>query len=259
VALYGIVVGGLYAFQRKLIYVPDTNRPELEPLGIADARAIEIATQDGLRLLAWYVAPPAGRPVIAYFPGNGGNLSYREGRFARFVAAGFGALFMEYRGYGGNPGSPTEAGLFADGRAAVDFLLGQNIPGAHIVLFGESLGTGVAVQVASERAVGAVVLEAPYSSVADVAQRRYPFVPVRRLIKDRFDSMARIGKVRAPILVLLAGRDAIVPPVFGRALFDAAPEPKQLWEAPEAGHENLREFGALDVAEDFIRRHVGGR
>jgi uncharacterized protein len=262
-ALYGVFVGGLYAFQRRLIYVPNTSPPVLDQLGIAGARAVEVVTKDGLRLLAWYVAPPPGRPVIVYFHGNAGNLNSREGRFARFAAAGFGALFLEYRGYGGNPGSPTEAGLFLDGHAAVDFLTAQNIPPERIVLFGESLGTGVAVQVASERPaelpIGAVVLEAPYSSIADVAQRRYPLVPVRRLIKDKFDSMAQIAAVRAPVLVLLAGRDVVVPPEFGQALFDAAAEPKQLWVAAEAGHENLREFGALDVAEDFIRRYVSDR
>jgi fermentation-respiration switch protein FrsA (DUF1100 family) len=228
-------------------------------LGIAALRAVEITTGDGLRLLAWYLPAPADRPVVAYFHGNGGNLGYREARMMQFAAAGFGALFLEYRGYGGNPGSPTEDGLYIDARATLDFLSAQGVDPARLVLYGESLGTGVAVRMASERSVGALVLEAPFSSIADVAQQRYWFVPVRFLLKDKFDSMTRIGTVRAPILMLLGERDRIVPPQFGRALFAAAPEPKELWLAPDGGHEDLRHFGGLDAAVDFIRRKLPGR
>jgi len=258
-ALYCLAAAGLFAFQRKLLYVPDTQRPDLARLGIPDLRAVEIATRDGLNLLAWYLPAQGDRPVIAYFHGNGGHLGYREGRMGAFAAASFGALFLEYRGYGGNPGSPTEDGLYDDARAALDFLGAQGVDPARLVLYGESLGTGVAVRMASERPVGALVLETPYSSVADVAARRYWMFPVRLLIKDRFDSMARIGAVRAPILVLLGGRDVIVPPQFGRALFAAAPEPKELWLAQDGGHEDLRHFGGLDAAIAFIERTMAGR
>ena len=259
VVLYGLTAAGLSVFQRKLIYRPDTRRPDMAQLGIAALRAVEIETSDGLRLLAWYLPPHADRPTVAYFHGNGGNLGYREGRVRELAAAGFGALFLEYRGYGGNPGSPTEPGLYIDGRAALDFLGAHGVDPARLVLYGESLGTGVAVRIASERPVGALVLEAPFSSIADIAQQRYPIFPVRRLLKDSFDSMARIGAVRAPILVLLGGRDRVVPPQFGRALFDAAPEPKELWLAQDGGHEDLRQFGGLDAAIDFIRRRVPAR
>src|SRR5262249_12993473 len=160
---------------------------------VAAVREVTLATADGLALLAWYLPPPAGRPVIVYYHGNGGHLGYRHGRMARFHAAGYGALFPEYRGYGRHPGRAGEGGLYADARAALDFLAAQGIAPAHVVLFGESLGCGVAVRMASERAVGAVVLEAPYSSVADVAQSHYPFVPARLLLKDRFDAVSRIA------------------------------------------------------------------
>jgi fermentation-respiration switch protein FrsA (DUF1100 family) len=259
VGLYLLVAAGLFVFQRKLLYAPDTRRPDMAHLGLASLRTVELETSDGLRLLAWYLPPPAGRPVIAYFHGNGGNLQYRDGRMTKFAAAGLGVLFLEYRGYGGNPGSPTEEGLYRDARAALDFLSAQGVDPARVALYGESLGTGVAVRMASEHPVGAVVLEAPYSSVADVAQQRYWFVPVRLLLKDPFDSMARIGAVRAPILVLLGALDVIVPVKFGRALFDAAPEPKELWLSPDAGHEDLPEFGGLDAAIAFIERAVSGR
>jgi fermentation-respiration switch protein FrsA (DUF1100 family) len=256
VLVYALIAAALFAFQRQLLYVPDTNRPDRAQTGVADLREVALATADGLQLLAWYLPPPAGRPVIVYYHGNGGHLGYRDGRPARFHAAGYGALFPEYRGYGGNPGRPTEDGLYTDARAALDFVAAQGIAPERIVLFGESLGTGIAVRMASERPVGAVVLEAPYSSIADVAQSHYPIVPVRLLLKDRFDAMARIGQVHAPILVLLGGRDVIVPARFGRRLYDAANQPKTVWEAPDGGHEDLPDHGSFEAVFAFLRSAI---
>lgn len=257
-ALYLLAAIALTLLQRQLIYAPNRQRPDRAEVAVSNLQEVTVTTADGLRLLAWYVPPAEGRPVIVYFHGNGGHIGYRHRRLERFVGAGYGALFPEYRGYGGNPGSPTEAGMFIDARAALDFLAAQGIAPSRIVLYGESLGTGVAVQIASERASGALVLETPFSSVADVAQRRYPIFPVRLLLKDPFDAKSRIGLVRAPILMMLAGRDTIVPIQFGRALYDAAPEPKEMWINPEAGHVDLYELGGLDAALDFIRRRVPG-
>src|SRR5207244_11402434 len=143
--------------------------------------------------------------------------------------------------------------------AAPDFLAAQAIAPPRIALFGESLGTAVAVRMASERAVGVLVLESPFTSIADVAQNHYPFVPAKWLLKDRFETLAHIGAVRAPILVLQGSRDRVVPPEFGRRLYDAAPEPKEIWIAPEGGHEDLRTFGAIDIAIAFVRKHIPTR
>jgi fermentation-respiration switch protein FrsA (DUF1100 family) len=252
--LYLAVVGALYAFQRDLLYLPDPSRPDAARIGLPTLREVALATPDGLRLLAWYVPPPAGAPVIAYLHGNAGHIGYRAERLRRFVAEGFGVLFIEYRGYGSNPGRPTEEGLLIDARVGLDFLGASGIGPDRLVLYGESLGSGVAVRVATERPVAALVLESPYTSVAAIAQQRYPFVPIDALLKDRFDASARIGLVAAPILVLQGGHDTIVPVELGRLLFAAAPMPKKLWAAPEADHYNLASFGALDVAIDFIRR-----
>jgi fermentation-respiration switch protein FrsA (DUF1100 family) len=256
IAIYILIAAALFVFQRDLLYVPDTSRPDRAQTHVAAVRDIEIATADGLRLLAWYLPPADGRPLIVYFHGNGGHLGYRDGRMTRFNADGFGALFPEYRGYGGNPGHPSEEGLYTDARAALDFVATQGIDPARVVIFGESLGSGVAVRLASERQVGAVVLETAYSSIADVAQDRFPFLPVRWLLRDRFDAISKIAAIRAPILVLLGGEDVIVPPRFGRRLFEAAREPKQLWIAPEGGHGDLPELGSFDVVSAFIRKHL---
>ena len=256
-AAYGVLVGGLYVFQRHLLYFPDVRRPELGDLAALGVREIILKTADGLSLLSWYLPPRDGRPVIAYFHGNGGHIGYRAERLRRFARTGYGVLMAEYRGYGGNPGTPSERGLVADGVAVLDFLGGEGITPNRLVIYGESLGTGVAVPLAAQREVAGVILEAPFTSVAEVAQHHYSFIPASALVRDRFDSLARIGDVKGPILVLHGERDRIVPVRFGRALFEAAPQPKELWLAPEAGHEDLVRYGAFEAVLDFVRRRVG--
>jgi uncharacterized protein len=256
-AAYGVLVGGLYVFQRHLLYFPDVARPELGDLAALGVREIAIRTADGLSLLSWYLPPRDGRPVIAYFHGNGGHIGYRAERLRWFARTGYGVLMAEYRGYGGNPGTPSERGLVADGAAVLDFLGGEGMTPNQLVIYGESLGSGVAVPLATQREVAGVILEAPFTSVAEVAQHHYSFIPASALLRDRFDSLARIGDVKAPILVLHGERDRIVPVRFGRALFDAAPQPKELWLAPEAGHEDLVRYGAFEAVLDFVRRRVG--
>jgi hypothetical protein len=256
-AAYGVLVGGLYVFQRHLLYFPDPSRPELADLAALGVREITLKTADGLSLLSWYVPPRDNRPVIAYLHGNGGHIGYRAERLRWFARNGYGVLMAEYRGYGGNPGTPTERGLIADGAAALDFVGGEGIAPNRLVIYGESLGSGVAVALAAGRRVASLILEAPFTSVAEVAQHHYSFIPASTLVRDRFDSLAKIGQVRAPILVLHGERDRVVPLRFGRALFDAAPEPKELWLAREAGHEDLVRYGALEAVLDFLRRRVG--
>jgi hypothetical protein len=163
----------------------------------------------------------------------------------------------EYRGYGGNAGTPSESGLVADGAAALDFLDGEGIAPNRLVIYGESLGSGVAVFLAAQREVASLILEAPFTSVAEVAQHHYSFIPASALLRDRFDSRAKIGNVRVPILVLHGERDRVVPLRYGRALFDVAPDPKELWLSREAGHEDLVRYGALEAVLDFLRRRVG--
>ena len=254
---YVAIVAGLFIYQRQLLYLPDPRRPQLGDLGTLGVGEVTIVTADQLSLLAWYRQPDRSRPVIVYFHGNGGHIGYRAERMRHFAEAGYGVLMSEYRGYAGNPGSPSEAGLLADGEAALDFLRAQGVELHRVLLYGESLGSGVAVYLATRTDIAALILEAPYTSIAAVAQYHYRFLPVAFLLHDHFESLSRIGRVKAPILVLHGGRDPVVPARFSKALYEAAPEPKEIWFAVDAGHEDLAHFGALDAAFDFIGRHIG--
>ena len=249
---YGVLVGGLYIFQRNLLYFPDVRRPRLGELATLGVREVKLATAGGLSLLSWYLPPRDCRPVIVYFHGNGGHIEYRRDRLLSFAQSGYGVLMVEYRGYGGNPGTPSESGLLADAAAALDFLGSSGVETDRLVLYGESLGSGVAVRLAAQHQIAALILEAPFTSIADVAQFHYPFVPASVLVRDRFDSLSRIAAVRAPILILHGERDRVVPVRYGRALFDAAPQPKQFWLAREGRHEDLARFGALEAVRNFL-------
>jgi fermentation-respiration switch protein FrsA (DUF1100 family) len=184
----------------------------------AGARAL------GLGLLAWLLPPPGEGPVLLFLHGNGGHIGHRTERIRRFAAQGWGALLVEYRGYGGTPGTPSEAGLRLDAAAGLAALRGRGIPDGRIVLWGDSLGSGLATWLAARERLGAVVLETPYTSIAAVAKRRYPFAPVEALLRDRFDSLVHMPAIRSPVLVLVGARDVVVPPDMGHAIHAAAPD-----------------------------------
>jgi fermentation-respiration switch protein FrsA (DUF1100 family) len=254
---YALVVAVLYLVQRRLLYFPDTRRPALGDLAPIGVREVTLRTEDGLSLLSWYLPSPDHAPVIVYFHGNGGYIGHRRERLQQFAAAGFGVLMAEYRGYGGNPGSPSETGLMADARAALALLDAQRIAPDRRVVYGESLGCGVAVQLAADHPIAALILESPYTSIADVAQYHYPFVPVRWLLHDRFDALSRIGAITAPSLFLQADRDPVIPARFGRALYAAAQEPKHLWSVASGGHEDVGRLGGIAAAVAFVRKQFG--
>lgn len=218
-------------------------------------RPVTLQTEDGLALLAWWAPPRApDRPVIVFFHGNAGHIGYRGPKLRIFLDRGYGVLIPAWRGYSGNPGKPHEAGLYADGRAALRFLDEQEIPDAQRVFYGESLGAAVAVELAAGGAGGAMVLEAPFTALPEVAAAHYPIFPARRLVKDRFDSAAKIGRVRIPMLVVHGERDAVVPVRFGRALLAAANEPKEGAFIANAGHNDLYRFGVSGRVIGFIDR-----
>jgi fermentation-respiration switch protein FrsA (DUF1100 family) len=256
VLLVGYVgaVAVLYVVQRALMYFPDTERTPPAAAGLPAAQEILLDTADGERLIAWHVPPRGDRPVVLYLHGNGGALSHRAERFRALTADGTGLVAVDYRGYGGSSGRPTEAGLSIDAETAYAFAAARYLA-ASIAVWGESLGTGVAVALAAERPIGRLVLEAPFTSAVDLAARRYPFVPVRWLMKDQFRSDLHIAAVAAPLLVLHGARDTIVPIEYGERLFGLAREPKRFARFPQGEHEDLDRFGALATVKTFLDDH----
>jgi fermentation-respiration switch protein FrsA (DUF1100 family) len=233
------------------MYFPETIHTTPAQAGLPEAEEVPLKASDGVPITAWYVKPQDGKPVIVYFHGNGGALRDHVGRFKKLVGAGIGLVALEYRGYGGNPGSPSERGLIADGEAAYAFAAAR-YPIKQIVLWGESLGSGVAVAVAAEKPVGRLILEAPFTSAAAVAAIRYWYLPVRLLMKDQFHSDRRIGKVKAPLLILHGVHDHVVPYAMGERMFELANKPKHIVRFLDGGHENLDANGALDAVARFI-------
>lgn len=257
IALYLATLLLLYLFQRSILFVPNAEQPDLTAAGLAGVMgSIRTVREDGVELLAWY-RPAAGNPtpVLLYFHGNAGHIGHRADRVLPYLEAGLGVLLVEYSGYGGNPGRPTEPGLYADARAAIDFLAQQGIGPDRMLFYGESLGTAIAVQMAVERGCAALVLEAPFTSIGAVAQSRYWMFPVRALVRDKFDSLSKIPRVTSPLFVMHGERDRVVPIRFGRELFDAATAPKEARWFEAGTHVNFDELGGSAAVLQFLRRH----
>lgn len=242
----------LYFGQRGLLYFPDSRPPDAGGLAAAGLKPLSV-TADGLQLTSWY-APPAGRTLsVVRFHGNAGHHGQRLSLMRPFLEAGYGVVLVAYPGYGGNPGSPSEASFHAVGRATLDALAAHGLPAERLVLFGESLGSGVATALAVERRVAGVILQAPFTSVADRAQEIYFFVPAKLLVRDRFDNLSRIARLGAPLLIVHGERDATVPAAHGRRLLAAAREPKRGIFVASAGHNDLESFGLAALVLDFLK------
>jgi len=241
----------VYVAQRSLMYFPDTAHVLPAAAGLPEAEEVPLTAGDGVRIAAWHVPPRDGKPVILYFHGNGGALRFRVTRFRRLIADGIGLVALEYRGYGGSGGNPSEQGLIADAQAAYHFAAGH-YPPQQLVLWGESLGSGVAIALAADRPVGRVILEAPFTSAVALGARHYWYLPVRLLMKDQFRSDLRIGKVKAPLMIMHGVNDRVVPYAMGEQLFELANKPKHFVRFLDGGHEDLDDNGGLDAVARFL-------
>lgn len=252
--IYATLLSGMYVIQRDLQYFPSNHDPLPAAVGLIGTERIQLSTADGETVVLWFSPPEPGRPVILFLHGNAGSIADRADRFAFYQARGYGIAFLSWRGYGGSTGSPSETGFLADGKTAYDHLRGLGVSPDRIALVGESLGTGVAVQLAAANPVGAVVLEAPFSAAVDVARAAYPWLPVGLLMKDQFRSRDHIARVRAPILILHGDRDGVVPPGFGKRLYEAAQDPKTFLSLGPVGHEALFDPATWAAGADFVDR-----
>lgn len=232
---YTAICALMYASQDELLY-PGYGHVSGPPA--ADGPPIQVVTldtPDGERLVGWWLPPQPGQPTFLMFNGNGVGLAADGARWAELSLRGAGFLTVAYRGYDGSTGRPREADLIADAHLAYDWLA-ERVPPSDIIIEGFSLGSGVAVALAADRPARALVLEAPYSAIVDVAAATYPWLPVRLFMRDRFLSRDRIGRVDMPVLIVHGDHDTVVPIEQGRALYALARSPKRFVRVPGAGH-----------------------
>ena len=256
VAFIAALLALIWTMQRRLMYFPTSGVPTPTEIGLSDVEPVTFETTDGLRLNGWFVAASGTSPrvTIVVFNGNAGNRGHRGPLAAALHRHGLQVLLVDYRGYGDNPGTPTENGLAADSRAARSYLTGRpDVDRSRIVYFGESLGTAVAVNLAVEHPPAALVLRSPFTSIADVGRHHYPFLPVRLLLRDRFAALDQIRRIRVPLLVIAGARDQIVPIGHSRRLFDAAAAPKALLVFPDADHNDDALLAGDEMVQAIVR------
>lgn len=249
-ALYLLLLIGLFFGQRALIYPAPPGATHSPPPGFA---AVRLDTEDGLRLAAAYRAASREQVTILFFHGNGDSLAGAEVATRGLAAAGYGVLLVEYRGYAGNPGSPDEQGLYRDGRAALAWLRQRGIASSRIVIMGNSLGSGVATAMAAETPAAGLVLVSGFTSMDDVVAPLYPWLPVRQLLRDRFDNRARLAKVTAPILLLHGTGDRLIPSRHSVTLAGAGKR-VTLGLVPGAGHDLAYMPKAQAMVVEWLRR-----
>ena len=233
--LWALAVAALWALQGKLIFQSDDRMLGDPPPDLPGFSRALLETADGLSLVFWQASPQPGMPVILYFHGNGGNAGDRAESLLPLVQQGYGLVLAEYRGYGGNGGKPTEPMLLADGARYLAYVR-QHFRDHAVVLWGESLGGGIALPLAASNDIAGLILDSPFTSLAALASEKYPFVPVDTLLQTRFDNLSVIRSVHVPILILHGERDTIVPAAHGHALLAAANAPKRGLFFSDVGH-----------------------
>ncbi len=253
--VYLALMLALYGMQNSMIYRPSLERMEPSAAGF-DGQEIVLPTPDGERLIAWWRPALGDKPVVLYFHGNGGGLRNRAKRYTLLSAQGMGILALSYRGYSGSTGTPSQTHNFLDAERAYSWLVRQGVPPERIALYGESLGTGVAIHLATKQDIRALVLEAPYTSFAAIIRRRFPYYlfPIELLLRDPYRSDQRIGAVRAPVLIMHGVNDRVVPYRLGERLYDQIrPDVhKVLKTFRDGNHQNLYSLGAGEVARAFM-------
>lgn len=252
--IYVCLVGALYMMQRSMIYFPTKAKPDITPYEAAGVFEITTQTQDGLTLTGWMKNPEPEKPVIVFWHGNASTLPNTAYKAGFYADQGYGFLLAGYRGYGGNAGKPSEKGFYKDARAWIQKIKSLGFDEADLVFYGESIGTGVATQMATEFPnAKALILESPYTSLPDVAAGPYFFVPVRLLMKDRFDNASKILDIKTPLYIIQSIDDEVIPSEMGRALYEFAPEPKDILRLQGHGHNTIPQDEISKAAMKFLK------
>ena len=253
--IYISLLALIFIFQRSLMYFPVKEKISKSFYKNTKLKIIDISTSDGLILKSLYKKSETNiNKTILVFHGNAGHIGHRVNKFKPFIDKGYGLLLLEYRGYGENKGKPTKLGLYKDGEAAINYLINQKIKSKNIIVYGESLGTAIATKLSTNYSFNMTILEAPFTSVADVAQKRYWIFPAKYLVLDDFDNLGIIKKIKSPLLLLHGYKDYVINIAFGKKVFEAAPKPKKALFVQNAGHNNLFEFNLVNKILNYSEK-----
>ena len=253
VLVYLLVTLGLYIFQRGLLYHPVENNYYGDKLTV-NIEKVKITTDDNIDLLAWYHKKDIKKyKTILYFHGNAGSLENRIHKINHFKDMNINFILLAWRGFSGNKGKPTEQGLYQDARSAVKWLINQGVTEENIIIYGESLGTGVATEIAQNKNFAGIILESPFTSMIAAAKSKYPIFPIRLLLKDKYESDKKIKNIKSPILVMHGEIDKIVPFWMGEKMFQLANEPKYSYFSKYDDH--MMEFNdeLINSIKSFIK------
>lgn len=235
------------------MFSPDPTRILVSAVDLPGLEEVVLETKNRLKLYCWYLPARDDKPTLLFFHGNGGNVANREDKFRQLSLQGFGVFMLGYRGFGGSEGAPSEGAFVEDALLAYKHVLGLGVGASDLIIYGESIGTSVAVQLAANVESAAVILEAPMYSALAIAQDRYPYIPVRPFLKDKFETNLFIKKIEAPLLVVHGSDDGVIPVQSGQSLFALANEPKQFHIMPGAMHNDLYEYPIVEVITGFLK------
>ena len=252
---YIVVIIFVYFYQRNLLYHPSENNYQNDTIQF-NYQEIFIKVNDEIKLKSWIINKDLKNfKTLVFFHGNAGDLSNRIYKLNELDKLDINILLISWRGFSGNEGYPTEKNLYEDAEAAIKWLNKKKVSNSQIILYGESLGTGVAVEIASKNNFNSIILESPFTSIENSAKIYYPYLPVRFLLKDRYDSISKIKKINSPILIMHGRKDDIVPFFMGKKLFEKANSPKDSYFTDIDDH--MMEFNSqlLNKIKDFITKY----
>ena len=233
----------LYFFQRKILFNVSGKPNKPDYYGLNKIQELGIFTSDGVKLLCWYSKATSNKPTLVYFHGNSFDIGERANRIKKYIDYGWGVLLVSWRGFSGNKGQPSEINLYVDAESVMQWVDKNKLIKKHdIVLYGESLGTGVAVEMATRFNFRSVILEAPFISIIDIAQKKYKIYPAKFMVLDKFDNLSKIKKITSPVLIISGKKDEIIPHYHSVKLFKEANNPKDCLFIDEAMHNNLYDF-----------------
>jgi len=250
--VYFFVLISTYIFQRSLLYHPAENNYSNDQLSIS-VEKVKIVTQDNIELLSWYHNKNINNyKTILFLHGNAGSLKNRIHKINHFKDVNVNFLLLAWRGFSGNDGKPTEEGLYEDARSAINWLKSKGIKENNIIIYGESLGTGVAIEIAQKKNFSGIILESPFTSMIDAAKDKYPYLPVRLILKDKYESNKKIKNINIPILIMHGKIDNIVPFYMGKKMYELANEPKYFYFSEYDNHMMEYNEKLINTLKNFI-------